>query len=284
MNPELAFVVLLALLWGPTAAWLVYRVVRGSGGRLPESFASADELRSAERSSTRLEGPDSSGFWACTGCKSVNCPEARHCYSCKIDKPLVSETQPEQPSGGRPLVPVMAERRAAAWPDASTTLVAGRAPGRSQARDPDGPMMLAATTACPFLGFKDNPAATFTFPDPRNVCHSAATAATATPVGDRRPAGERSIEIPVELQQALCLTAAHAQCARYPVMNEVADPELEHIAGTSTDAATPQEPVTAADAPAGASVGAAEVEGDAGTQPGPAPTRRRRTRRTQSGA
>ena len=301
MNPELAFVVLLALLWGPTAAWLVYQVVRGPGGRRPESFASAEELRSADRSSSQLEGPVSTGFWACTGCKSVNRPEAKHCYSCKADKPRVDETPTQLPPGGRPLVPVMDERLAGTWPDAATTaLLAARPQGRSQARDPDGPVLLTAANVCPFLGFKDDPAARFNFPDTRNVCHSAAPTATGMAATRRRPAGgrpgsERSIEIPVELQQALCLTAAHAQCARYPDTSTVADAQPERVAvavttpavdavtGTSTDAAPPHESVVAADATAGASAHSPEIEGDADAQAGSSPTRRRRTRRRQSG-
>ncbi len=73
---------------------------------------------------------------------------------------------------------------------------------------------------CPLLGFSDDPATRYDFPDPRNCCH-AVSRRNDTPVPFARrfingvTGAGRSQPISVEDQEARCLTPAHEQCARY---------------------------------------------------------------------
>jgi hypothetical protein len=93
-------VVVVGLLFGPTAAWIGYRFYR-----TPKSTAAG------------LEGPDL--FWICPECRSANKVRERHCYACGLDRvpetePLhvvdggdVLELQPADPVGPSVATPVM---------------------------------------------------------------------------------------------------------------------------------------------------------------------------------
>lgn len=104
MNSEIALVVIVVLLWGPTAAWLIYRSTRSQ----PESpsFKAADMDRQPAGlnviASTLLEG----GYWVCRSCRSVNRPDTVRCYNCRAES---GATPIPQPVGDaeRPMVAVM---------------------------------------------------------------------------------------------------------------------------------------------------------------------------------
>jgi hypothetical protein len=102
MSLELG-VLFAALLWGPTALWLVYRTLRGRQGRLSGPFSRSqlapDELEA-------LVGSD--GFWACGTCRSLNRGEANRCYSCRTAKGSAGRPAPRELPVS-PGVPVMAE-------------------------------------------------------------------------------------------------------------------------------------------------------------------------------
>jgi hypothetical protein len=85
------------------------------------------------------------------------------------------------------------------------------------AAPPEAP---AGVPICPLLGFKDDPATRYDFPDPRNCCH-AVSRRSDTPVAFAQrfvngvTGAGRSQPIGVEDQEARCLTPAHERCARY---------------------------------------------------------------------
>ena len=207
MSPELGFLLFLALLWGPTALWLVFRAIRGHRGRLPTPF-DRSQLTPEE-----LDAPvGSDGFWACGTCRSLNRGGANRCYRCQTAKGSAGGQAPgELPAG--PGIPVMAEgiaRPSGELPVATTVALATRGNGppapevlvgaserTSSAVPPEAP---ADVPVCPFLGFRDDPATRNDFPDPGNRCQ---LDLFSQPIG-------------VEHQKSYCLTAAHQRCARYP--------------------------------------------------------------------
>ena len=71
---------IVALLWGPTALWLIFRVVRGTGSQRPEAFADRHEQVRLAPEALLLD------YWVCKDCRSVNHQGANHCYSCGIDR------------------------------------------------------------------------------------------------------------------------------------------------------------------------------------------------------
>ena len=75
MNIEAAALIF-ALLWGPTALWLLFRAVKGPGSRRSDSFAG--ESASRERASL---GPEAllREYWVCMDCRSVNHLGAKRC-------------------------------------------------------------------------------------------------------------------------------------------------------------------------------------------------------------
>ena len=119
---------------------------------------------------------------------------------------------------------------------ASVTLAAPRvSPPASDipVRPPEDPVSGAMSAAsagaliCPFLGFKDDPATRYDFPDPRNCCHATSgQGVVAVPsrrqIVARWAAAKGSQPIGVEHQEARCLTAAHRHCARYPAVDAAA--------------------------------------------------------------
>ncbi len=104
MNPGL-FLIVVLLLWGPTAVWLIYRATRSQ----PEKpkFTGMDEGRdpTGETAVTTLviEG----GYWVCGTCRSVNRPDTSRCYNCRAAAGAGAAIEPHE-RDVRPMVPVMA--------------------------------------------------------------------------------------------------------------------------------------------------------------------------------
>jgi hypothetical protein len=218
MNVELLLVLFLALLYGPTVLWLVFRTLRGHSRRLPENGVS-ERMRSSQLApgvGESLADPDA--FWACGGCRSLNRRESSRCYSCRMARDSASRQAPGQQTVSG-WVPVMADDVAgstgvavgtavippAPWNAPKLPEVSGAAPEPlTVAARPEAP---ADATVCPFLGLRNDPSTRYDFPDPGNSC---------------RPTGTtRSQPIDLGHQQSRCLTAAHAQCARYRAVEVV---------------------------------------------------------------
>ena len=85
VSTELGLVLLVTLLWGPTALWLGYRAIRGHRGRLSGSSGVAFEpMRSSQPSLDEIEALVARDrFWVCWTCRSLNRREARVCYGCQ---------------------------------------------------------------------------------------------------------------------------------------------------------------------------------------------------------
>ena len=80
-----AAAVILALLWGPTALWLIFRAVRGPATGTRESFAREPaQIRTEQRP---LDAVIRNEYWICKDCRSVNHLGATQCYSCGIKRP-----------------------------------------------------------------------------------------------------------------------------------------------------------------------------------------------------
>ena len=218
MNVELVLVLFVALLYGPTVLWLVLRTLRGHRRRLPESGAS-ERLRGSQVASGEGEPlADPDAFWACGGCRSLNRRESNRCYSCRMAKDSASrQAAGQQTVSG--WVPVMADDIAGPTGVAVGTMVIPPAPWNApetpevpggaleQLTGAAGTQASASAPVCPFLGLRNDPSTRFDFPDPGNSC---------------RPTGTtRSQPIDLGHQQSHCLTAAHAQCARYRAVEVV---------------------------------------------------------------
>ena len=218
MNVELLLVLFVALLYGPTVLWLVFRTLRGHRRRLPESIVS-ERMRSSQLApgdGESLDDPDA--FWACGSCRSLNRRESNRCYSCRMAKDSASREAPGKRSADG-WVPVMADDIAGSTGVAVGTTVIPPPPWNAPkmpeapvgapepltvAARPEAP---AGATVCPFLGLRNDPSTRYDFPDPGNSC---------------RPTGAtRSQPIDLEHQQSRCLTAAHTQCARYRAVEVV---------------------------------------------------------------
>ena len=104
-----AAALILALLWGPTLLWLIFRAVSGPGSRRPDSFADGHATGQSSLA------PDTLllDYWVCKDCRSVNHQGANHCYSCGHDRAPVERVPPVRPLTPDPLlsgngwVPVM---------------------------------------------------------------------------------------------------------------------------------------------------------------------------------
>ena len=240
MSPELGFVLFLTLLWGPTAAWLVSRVLRGQRGRLTAFNSESGVAQGSELAPHEPESLTSEGFWVCSACHSMNRRLAKSCYSCRKEMHSEGRQAPEAVPAARGMVPVMADDlvrsahgapRTAAAPVASATADPVLKPiGRGH--DPTVAVppleVLPADPVCPFLGFSVDPTTRCTFPDPRNRCHtpleqgSDPVAFPLRLIITGKANAMRTLEIGPEHQEALCLTAAHEQCARFPAVRVVA--------------------------------------------------------------
>ena len=238
MSPELGFVLFVALLYGPTAVWLGYRMLRSHQGRLPESSSAVSEpMRSPQIASDAHEAPvGSDGFWVCESCRSLNRREANRCYGCRTAKGSAGRQVPDQLPVSRG-VPVMADdiarspggaagatvALAAPWNIPRAVEIPGPDPVPEPASSASLPEAPAGTPVCPFLGFRDDPSTRFDFPDPANRCHATSERGARSVAIPRRfvPAmtgTRRAQPIVVEHQESHCLTAAHRQCVRYPVL------------------------------------------------------------------
>jgi hypothetical protein len=239
MSPELGGVLLITILYGPIAVWLIYRAFRGPRVRFQQPFNALPEpIGSSQLAGDELVTPVASdGFWVCGTCSSLNRREANRCYACRTGKGFAGEQAPgELPvSAG---APAMADGIARSSGQTAGTTVAlaplGIAPGASEilARAPRDRSSAAPSGAsdgvpiCPLLGFRDDPATRYDFPDPRNCCH-AVSGRGATPVAFARrfvngaTGAGRSQPIGVEAQEARCMTPAHEQCARYVAVEMV---------------------------------------------------------------
>ena len=127
---------IIALLWGPTLLYLVFRAARGPANRGPDPFAGNGEAADSAASGqgTIL------GYWLCRSCRSANRLADRRCYGCRAERSAVDLLAPipapadPQPAGNG-WVPVMDPApRFAALADVSAHSFTA-APGV----EPDGP-------------------------------------------------------------------------------------------------------------------------------------------------
>ena len=258
MSPELGIAIVLALLWGPTALWLIYRALRGRQATNPiELFPSA----SRQEANSQLV-PDALGLlgepagpWVCRTCRSLNRREANRCYSCRMANNSAgrhaADDRPASPgvpvmagsiarsSGDRPAspgVPVMAESIARSSGKLVGATVALTPPRKAPARPevglaPEhavlaGPPEATRVSECPFLGLREDPSTRYDYPDFANCCHSASERGSrSTAFTPRILAGIGSTKQPqrigAEHQRSCCLTASHQQCARYLAVRPV---------------------------------------------------------------
>ena len=233
MSPELGGVLLITILYGPIALWLIFRAFRGPRVRFHQPFKALSEpIGSSQLARDELATPVASdGFWICGTCSSLNRREANRCYACRTGKGSAAERAPgELPVS--PGVPGMADGIARSSGETAGTTVALTVPRISppaperlvrtaeHARSAAPLEVLGGVPICPLLGFRDDPATRYDFPDPRNCCH-AVSRRNGTPVPFARrfvngvTGAGRSQPISVEDQEARCLAPAHEQCARY---------------------------------------------------------------------
>ena len=88
-----AAAVILGLLWGPTALWLIYRAVRGPTAGTREAFARAPARPRTEQGP--LDAVLRNEYWICRDCRSVNHLGAMQCYSCGLKRPQPEPVAPE---------------------------------------------------------------------------------------------------------------------------------------------------------------------------------------------
>ena len=307
MSHELGLALLVALLWGPTAIWLVYRAMRSHQGRLSRSITDGSEAtRSAQTAADPVEtliGPEH--FWVCETCHSLNRREAKRCYGClaaREDTPRHAPSSqaangwdPPATAGSSPAVPRgtgEATRGADGMAGGASTpaaLTSGPpAPERpAAAAQPTAPEALRALpdglTICPFLGLRQDPSTRYDFPDPRSFCHSPAGHETGSMAPLRRfvagvTGANQAAPISMEHQRSSCLTAMHVQCARFPADRTAATPpaEPEQPRPSKSPAPVlvpPPTPSPAVKAPPAAKASPA-VSGDSGDIATPAVVRR----------
>lgn len=234
LTPEqLVLVVLVGLLYGPTAIWLAYRALRGLPSRSSRVQATPPEPEDvSRRAPDHVEALVQDGaYWVCETCRSVVRREAGHCYRCRAARPRESGPAIEQPAA-TDWVPVMSSDLAGSGGAVAATQAPGvvsglPAPatlaGPLDPAEPVGPGAASGNPAvCPYLGFKDDPSSRCDYPDPRNVCHAASR---GTGEASRRRPGataKRSRPVAIEHQESHCLTAAHPHCALYPAVEVLA--------------------------------------------------------------
>jgi hypothetical protein len=168
MSSELTLALVVALLWGPTAAWLAIRVMRMSrDAPAPRPIVVSAESPvahgPAEDAGARLA---QAGYWICEACRSLNRPQAEHCYGCQAARPGVEAAGPRDPDATQS--PARAEPETPA-------VSAAKAPARQ--RRPKTPAAPSVATpplaACPLLGLPQDRSTRYDFPSPGNVCHAA---------------------------------------------------------------------------------------------------------------
>jgi hypothetical protein len=102
MSPEVAIVVIVVLLWGPTALWLIFRSSRSATERQRFREKDAEPESASANAVERLV--DDGGYWICTTCRSLNRPDTTRCYNCRA---AAAPTPPVAGEAGRPMVPVI---------------------------------------------------------------------------------------------------------------------------------------------------------------------------------
>ncbi len=251
MSPGVALIIVVLLLWGPTALWLVYRSTRS------EREAPLFQGVEAERESTGAGAVNTlvieGGYWVCRSCRSVNRPDSSRCYNCRADRDagpamqtaeqvrtrpgpmMAAGAQPTDPERTAAVAPKQSgPGRGALWgpllapsPAASSTPVARpSAPPTETRTSLSGPPELEVPVAgtpivCAYLGTRDDPATRFDFPYAGNRCHAGVPRDAGPAVGARlrqvvsRFSGQGPLAIAVEQQASLCLTTAHVRCPRY---------------------------------------------------------------------
>jgi hypothetical protein len=124
MSSETALVVVIALLWGPTMLWLLFRLARGQSAR--HEFGIRDQpaqVQASTPASADLSAlVHTHGFWLCESCKSLNRREAKKCYACRTARDRIA-SEPAAPAEAPALVPVMdATRYRALGPEHANAL------------------------------------------------------------------------------------------------------------------------------------------------------------------
>ena len=227
MGPETALAIIVALLWGPTALWVIIRLARASEARRFESDSGGPVLLVDQNVLEDELGPEADkAQWICASCRSVNRPGAKRCYSCRAkrdggdqasrtadrDRMMAHEVDRADTAsvdgGPEAAVPPIA-LPAAATGSASRS----PQPGAEAPRIPQ----LRTGLVCPFLGLETDRTTWFDFPAHGNLCY----AGVAPPPKGRRLVDRlvgrvpRGQPIDAAHQQDLCLTRLHARCARF---------------------------------------------------------------------
>jgi hypothetical protein len=224
-----AAAVILALLWGPTALWLIFRAVRGQTGGTRESFVREPARLQTEQAP--LEAVIRNEYWICRDCRSVNHLGAMQCYACGIKRPPPEPVAPDLAPTGNGWVATMDSGvgRRTTEPVPVTRLQA------SSAVPPDRP----AATPVPDLA-----------PDPSIVTETAAPKRGRTPRRAHAPAGgATAAELSVAAHMTAVPSAAIAPAAETP---ELA-PDAAKVAASAAAASpatkrprTPRRPRTPA--------------------------------------
>jgi hypothetical protein len=100
-----AAAIILALLWGPTALWLIFRALRGQTGGTRESFVR--EPARLQTVQAPLEAVIRNEYWICKDCRSVNHLGAMQCYACGIKRPPPQPVAPHPTPTGNGWVATM---------------------------------------------------------------------------------------------------------------------------------------------------------------------------------
>ena len=187
-----AAALILALLWGPTLLWLIFRAVMGPGSRRPDSFA--DGHATGQSSSLAPEALLLE-YWICKDCRSVNHQGANHCYSCGHDRAPVERVPPVRPLTRDPLpsgngwVPVMdAAPDQLATPHTAATV---RRMSNGHTPDPVDPALTPEPVPAAAVGAK----AARPTKRPRSARRTGATSATA--IADASVAAHTAATAPV---------------------------------------------------------------------------------------
>lgn len=128
MSPELGFLLFVALLWGPTALWVLYRAAVSPRNRVSNETYGRIAAESAVPAPASAP-PDFEEFWACASCRSLNRREAKRCYSCRAQRSAPPSDAAEGP--------------------AVTTWVPVMAPGLTPSPPPGREPVAATVTAAP---------------------------------------------------------------------------------------------------------------------------------------
>ena len=236
VGTETALAIIVALLWGPTAIWLIVRASRGGEQRHFES----DHPGHVPSASLRLEqdllaslAVEAEEQWVCGGCRSLNRRDAKRCYSCRESREG-SDVPVRMARPQRPLVPVMADASEPSnvvpgSPAGVASLTASPGPTVERPRlhvvgvpvmedviavEPEAPSGLPV---CPFLGLERDPTTWFDFPAPGNVCHATPSrrSSLVQSIEGMVPGNRRKQTISMVHQGAACLAVAHVACQRY---------------------------------------------------------------------